>query len=403
LLAPADSRPLHQPNAWLTAAAALAVVGWGANQFAPLLVMYEERSGVSVAAAQGMFALYAIGLVPGLFVGGPLSDRRDRRTIVLWGLGLSLVASVALGLGGTWHTGFLYVGRLVAGVASGVVFSCGTAWLQELSTEGPGGTPRGPARATISMTAGFALGPLVAGVFAQYAPRPLLTAYLPHVVLLLVAYAAVSRMPRTTPVVRRIAVDATGSVDPGRRRLRMVVLPLAPWVFITGAVGLAILPGSAREAVAGHAVLFASVAVSLCAFAGLVMQPVVRVLHHRRRTVKLTSFGLAVAGLVLGALATAYSSVPLVLAGVVVLGGACGALMVTGLTDARALAPPHALGRTVATFQAGTYAGYVSPFFIALLNRAVPLPTILTALAVAAAATATWVVLTEAVLGSRGN
>ena len=66
----ASAPPVVARRAWLGAGLALAAVGWGANQFAPLIVMYEARLGLSAAVVDAMFALYALGLVPALLAGG---------------------------------------------------------------------------------------------------------------------------------------------------------------------------------------------------------------------------------------------------------------------------------------------------------------------------------------------
>src|SRR2546423_1020887 len=65
-------------QSWSRAAFALTTVGWGANQFAPMVVLYRERLGISASAAEAVFGLYAAGLVPGLLIAGPLSDRVGR-------------------------------------------------------------------------------------------------------------------------------------------------------------------------------------------------------------------------------------------------------------------------------------------------------------------------------------
>jgi len=54
----------------LPGGAALLALGWGSNQFAPLVVDYQVAAHVSAAATETMFVLYAVGLVPGLFAGG---------------------------------------------------------------------------------------------------------------------------------------------------------------------------------------------------------------------------------------------------------------------------------------------------------------------------------------------
>jgi MFS family permease len=184
-------------RAWWPAGLAVAAVAWGANQFSPLLLLYRAELGLSALAVDAAFGLYALGLIPGLFVGGPLSDRLGRRLLVLPALVVSLVASLLLTAGGDLGVGWLFAGRLVAGVASGAAFSAGTAWIKELSGSG-GGTNHGPRRATIAMSAGFAGGPLIAGLLAQWAPWPAVLPYLPHLVLAVLALILAARARRPT-------------------------------------------------------------------------------------------------------------------------------------------------------------------------------------------------------------
>jgi MFS family permease len=56
-------------------------VGWGANQFSPMLIVYRHELNLSAAAVAGLFAIYAATLVPGLLIGGPASDRYGRRVL----------------------------------------------------------------------------------------------------------------------------------------------------------------------------------------------------------------------------------------------------------------------------------------------------------------------------------
>src|ERR1700759_1245996 len=119
-------------GSWLAPAVALAAIGWGATQFAPLIVLYRQH-GVSASATEIMFGLYAVGLVPALFVGGRWSDRAGRKAVVTVALALSLLASLVM-LMGSASAGWLYVGRLVAGIGSGLAFGTGAAWIRELSS-----------------------------------------------------------------------------------------------------------------------------------------------------------------------------------------------------------------------------------------------------------------------------
>ena len=92
--------PVVASRAWLGAGLALAAVGWGANQFAPLIVMYQDRLGLTAAVADAMFGLYALGLVPALLAGGRLSDRIGRRAVVMPALLVSFLATGLLMAGG---------------------------------------------------------------------------------------------------------------------------------------------------------------------------------------------------------------------------------------------------------------------------------------------------------------
>ena len=74
-------------------------VGWGANQYSPMLIVYRQALGLGAAEIAGLFAIYAATLIPGLLAGGPLSDRFGRRVVVLPFAALSPVATLLLVLG----------------------------------------------------------------------------------------------------------------------------------------------------------------------------------------------------------------------------------------------------------------------------------------------------------------
>src|SRR3954451_19429802 len=199
-------------------------VGFGANQFTPMLVVYKHELGLSTAVQDAIFGVYAIGLVPGLLLGGRASDRLGRRPLVLAFAALSPLATVVLMLGHD-SAAVLGLGRLLAGACSGVVFSAASAWVQELSTG-----DAAPRRAAVALSAGFASGPLVAALVAHWAAHPRLTAYIPHLVLGTVALAAVARA-RETMTVRAGGPLWTWPRAARTRAFALGVAPMAPWVF----------------------------------------------------------------------------------------------------------------------------------------------------------------------------
>jgi MFS family permease len=91
--------------------------------------------GLGTGTLEALFGAYAVGLIPGLLIAGPLSDAKGRRPVVIPAAALSLVASLTL-VAGAHTVALLFLGRLLAGVSSGAVFGAGTAWLRELSVPG---------------------------------------------------------------------------------------------------------------------------------------------------------------------------------------------------------------------------------------------------------------------------
>lgn len=266
------SNPTTTVRSWWGVGIGVIAVGWGAQQFAPLLLLYRAELGLSSTVVQATFGLYVFGLIPGLLLGGPVSDRNGRRRVVLPALGLSLVGTALMTLGGT-GVGWLFAGRLLAGIASGAAFSAGAAWIKELSAADPTAAPR---RITVAMSVGFGVGPLVAGVLAQWAPAPTVLPYLPHVALTLAAIPLAWRMPETRPAAvpagpLRLRVHGMSS-----RRFRTVVVPLAPWVFGTAAIAVAYLPGVLQPRLGGYAIAFSALVTLLAAGCGIAVQPLAR-------------------------------------------------------------------------------------------------------------------------------
>jgi predicted MFS family arabinose efflux permease len=370
----------QQSKAWWGAGAAVAAVGWGAQQFAPLLLMYRAELGVSAATVQAVFAVYVVGLIPGLLFGGPVSDRYGRRPVVLAALAASVAASALLLVGGQ-GVAWLFAGRLVAGFASGAGFSAGAAWVRELS-----GGERGPRRATVAMTVGFGLGPLVAGVLAQWAPARTVLPYLPHLLLALAALPLVRRTPETrTPV----AGDGRLRIpDMSSRRFRTVVAPLAPWVFGVVAVGIAYLPGLVEPRLGGYVLLFSTLVTLLGAAAGIAVVPLARrAARGGSRRLLGTALGIVIAGLVVAAGAAAATDPLLVIAAVVLLGAGYGCCQVCGLTEVQRIARPGQLAGLTAAYQAISYLGLAAAVPLAAVDRVVPPAALLLGLAALAALT----------------
>lgn len=396
-----SDRPESQggDRAWLRAGIAVAAVGWGANQFAPLLLMYHRVLGLSATTVEATFGLYALGLIPGLLMGGPVSDRYGRRRVMVPALVGSVLGSVLLIIGGS-APGWLFAGRLVAGVASGAAFSSGAAWVKELSVTGSARAAHsGARRATVAMTSGFAAGPLVAGLLAQWAPAPTVVPYLPHLVLAMFSIPLVFGTPETGSHVRQRRAWMPNMRD---RRFRAVVVPLAPWVFGSASIALAYLPALVEDRLGGRALVFSAFVTTLTALAGILVQPLARRADHpgKPRLIA-TAMAIVTAGLLVAALAAALVQPALIVTAALVLGAGYGCCQVCGLLEVQRLAHPDDLAGLTAVYQAISYLGFAVPYLLAAAQRMVDGSVLLLAAAVLAVLTLVWTTCRAGAVGGR--
>ena len=379
-------------RAWIPIAGVLAGAGWGSNQFTPMLLVYHARLGLSTTTLEGLFGAYAAGLMPGLLLAGRWSDRHGRRPAGIAAAVLSLLASVSL-IVGAHAVPWLFVGRLLAGMGSGAAFGVGTAWLREASLPPFGKADAGAVarRAAIAMTTGFALGPLVAGVLAQWAPQATVVPYLPHIALMVVVLASLRPVPETmqSPVRTRTTIRLPAA---SARRFRRLVAPIAPWVFAAPTIGFALLPSIVSTGHADAVALTAGIT-SLTALAGVAIQPVARRLETGARDHAGGLLGLLVlaGGLALAALAADVREAWMLVPCAIVFGSAYGLCLVAGLLEVGRLAPEGALAGLTATYYTFTYLGFAAPYVLAEAANAIsyaPLLLVTAALAMMTAVVA---------------
>lgn len=352
-------------TAWRRAAFAMFAVGWASNHFVPLLPVYRRALGLSDASLTAIFAVYALGLAPGLLLGGPASDRYGRRPLMLIFTGLSLVATGVL-ITGVWGPAALFVGRFLTGVVSGVVFAVGTAWVKELSTHAGPGT--GARRAAISLSGGFGSGPLGSGILAQWAPRPEIVPYLVPLLLAGIALLALLGTPETMEHRTMGEKLANPFRVPARARPRFghIVLPMAPWVF--GSIGtvFAIMPALVHTA--GLASIIAGVLAAVTLTSGIVIQPVARRLDG---TGAANGAVIGLLTIVLGYVTVAVvantGSLAVAFLAAVVLGAGYGICLVSGLLEVERLAHPEDLAGLVAIYYTLAYFGLAVPYVISLI------------------------------------
>jgi len=322
----------------------------------PLYDIYQAQWHFSAAIVTVTFAVYAAGVLLTLLLTGRASDQAGRKPVLAVALGCSALSTVVFILAP--DVGVLMAGRILSGFSAGLMTGTATATLTEL-------IPASAARraslvATAANMGGLGLGPLIAGLFAQYGPHPTVLVFQVYLAVLAVAGLCLFLVPETVSPRRRPVIRFAGLGIPERGRGEFVAAGGAGFAAFSL---LGLFAGLAPTFVASvlhepnHAVQGAVVFGLLAV--GTVTQLVLSRFGSRR--VMMAGLGLFLAALPLIVVALAAASMALFLAGTVVGGVAVGAVFLGSLATANRLAPPGQHGRTVSTFFVLCYAGLIIP------------------------------------------
>jgi MFS family permease len=350
---------------WKRGVVALFTVAAGTNVPVPLLLIYRDRLGLSPEVLTALFGCYAAGLVPALFVGGPLSDRLGRRPVAVPGIALSVLSSLAFAVAGD-NVALLFAARFLQGVVSGVVFSVGSAWVAELSAasgEGAGGR-----RAAFAMTAGFSLGPLTSGLLGQFGPAPTVLPYLVHVGVAGTGVAIAAGLPET--VLRTSRAGARRHppdplIRPGDGGLAATVLaPVAVCVYAFPATVVSAVPLLGTLPGAGVAVVGVLAGITLGA--GALVAPAQRRLGRWTAVVGTAVGTVACAA---AALFVATDQLAWLVVAAPLFGAGSGFCLAAGLTLTGRMAAPTRRGALTAVFLALAYVGFAAPYVVTATAR----------------------------------
>ena len=130
-------------------------------------------------------------MIAALLLFGNLSDSIGRRRALIPGLALSAASAVVFLLADGLP--LLFAGRILSGLSAGIFTGTATATLVDLAPEGK--TQRATLVATVVNIGGLGLGPLLAGLLAQYASDPLSLVFVVDLCLLIPAAAGIWLMP----------------------------------------------------------------------------------------------------------------------------------------------------------------------------------------------------------------
>lgn len=354
--------------------------GWVANHFVALMPLISNRQHLGAAALDAIFGIYALGLLPGLLIGGRVSDALGRRSVALAGSTVAVAGTIAMLL--SQQSDVLLIGRFVVGLGVGLTMSSCTAWASDMRG------PAGAATAGAVLTAGFAIGPFGAAVITRAGQSGVRTSFAVAAVFVVSAMAttilAGHRVKTTTPETG-LAPEAAARGRQGAAWALSWAIPLAPWVFASATLGFITIPsrihtGLSAQMAAGMATLMVN------GVSGLV-QVLARV---RRWGPQAGTVGaiLAALGYALTAATPSTMTLAFGLPLFLILGCASGLCLRAGLIDLETTAPQRIRGGLTGIFYVVTYVGFGLPLLLTTIGSPRTSAIILTVMAVVAMLTA---------------
>ncbi|MGC7100356.1 MFS transporter [Amycolatopsis lurida] len=371
---------------WATAYTLLILLT-GTNLPTPLYRSYETRFGFSPFVVTLIFAVYAAVLIPSLLVAGPLSDAIGRRRVLLPALVLAGLGSLGFAL--ATSTEWLFAARILQGLAVGAASGALTAALSELE---PSGSHRKAALvSTVASVGGLGLGPVLAGVLAEYATAPDVMPFAVEIVLLIPAVITVLRMPSTH---RRTRWRPRRPQLPPTTRAVFVTSGAANFLaFAVIGLFLSLIPAYVAALTNSANLLLGGGTAALM----LACSAVVQLLTYGRPPRRLQLVGLPVLALGLGLLVLAGStpSLALLLGATVLAGVGHGLVFLSGLTAVNNAAPADSRAEVLSSFYVIVYTGVGLPVLgVGILATIVSLTTAVSWFAGSVAALCLLVLLT---------
>jgi predicted MFS family arabinose efflux permease len=387
----------HHVGFWLVAAAFAFLMAFGTTP-TPLWPLYAVRAHLDTTEITLAFAVMVVGSAGSLYFLGHLSDRFGRRRIIVPAL---VTAIAADGIMAAWpDLSGLIVGRILTGVAVGLVASTATTYLTDLYGVARPGRTSARTAATVAALAnlgGFSAGPLLAGALAEWGPGDqLVTPYVVAGALLAVGLVAVLLTPET--VDRRLAVRSAAPkfrLVPGGQPLFTAAALVAFCSFavfgIFSSLGSLIVHEELHVSSIFEWGIAAAVTLGASAAAQLLLAGL------RPATMLAVGMGALPVGLTIVIVAMYRPSLALYIVGATIAGAGAGLLFKSGLTAAMLTATDGARAGVLALFFVVAYIGTgLPPVLLAVAeNYWSPNVTMIVfgSLAVAASAAATAIAL----------
>jgi MFS family permease len=343
-----------RPAAFWRLAYLFGAVMFGNTLLTPLYVIYQAQWHFSAGILTLVFATNAAAILAALLLAGRASDQVGRRPVLAVSIGLMALSTVIFIL--ATSVVWLFVGRALVGLSVGLIAGAATSALTESTTS----ARRSSRVATVAQLGGPGLGPLVAGLFAQYGPDPTVLVFEVYLAILVLAAVALLFVPETVTQRQPLNLRFEGLDIPRTGRSTFLAAALAGFVgfSLMGLFGSLVPSFLGQILHQGNHAVEGAVVFALYAFA--CMTELVAARFDSRR---LVFFGLAAFLVALALIVAGLSAASLVLfvIGALVGGVALGSIFLGSLSTATRLAPAAGRGRILSTFYVFCYVGLALP------------------------------------------
>jgi MFS family permease len=343
------TRRLSRPAAFWSVAVLLVLMLAASGVPSPLYRVYQAEFGFDSGVLTAVFGVYALALLTSLLVVGGLSDHVGRRPVIAAAFALEAAAMVLfLTADGV---GWLFLARVVQGLATGALTSALGAWLLDLQHAE---RPLAPLLNSASPGIGLSLGAVAAGLVVQYVPSPTEWVFGVLAAVFVLALPGVAFLPESSPRVPGAVASLRPRIEipPAQRRAFLTALPLVVAAWALGGLYASLGPSLVAEVfgVANHV----GGSLLILALNGTGVLGSLAMRGRPPRTALLAgamAFAVGVAGTI--AAVTTGSLVLLFVAAVVTGFGFGGSFLGALAMITHGVAPGHRAGLLAATFVAG--------------------------------------------------
>ncbi|MDX6256266.1 MAG: hypothetical protein QOJ11_2600 [Frankiales bacterium] len=360
----------HNVAFWLVTAAFVSLQAFGTVP-TPLWPLYAARDGFGSTTVTLAFACMVVGAGASLYLFGHLSDRFGRRRIIVPALAFGITAATVI----AWWPSLpgLLIGRVLTGVAVGLMASTATTYLTDLYRAGHQAQPSSRMPSTVASVAnlgGLSLGPLVAGALLRWVGHPFTTSYLVFIALMVIGAISVSLSPETVDLELPKSAGAPKFVL--RQAQRTVFIGAAAVAFCSFAIfGLFSSVGSLIV----HTELHESSPFiwGLAGFLVLGASAIAQTLFPKLAVIRMLVLGLigVPVGMALVVVALYHPSLTLYLLGSAIAGAGAGLLFKAALSVAITTAEPGSTAGVLALFFVIAYLGLGLPVLLTAATQLV--------------------------------